>query len=88
MDKKQLYPIDCEIYLNPERQRKSGTRASKDWVYRNPFGRDHGRVIFCPTIRRMHDKTQVIPLTSGDTLLTRLTHSMLVMLGGVGSSTL
>lgn len=46
MDKKQLYPIDCEIYLNPERQRKSGTRASKDWDYRNPFGRDHGRVIF------------------------------------------
>lgn len=24
------------------------------------------RVIFCPAIRRMHDKTQVIPLTRGD----------------------
>lgn len=79
MDKKKLYPIDWRKYLEPERQRKSGSHASKDWDYRNPFESDLGRVIFCPAIRRMHDKTQVIPLTSGDTILTRLTHSMQVM---------
>ena len=79
MDKKLLYPIDWEKYLKPERQRKSGTHATIDWDYRNPFESDLGRVIFCPAIRRMHDKTQVIPLTSGDTILTRLTHSMQVM---------
>lgn len=74
-----MYKIDWEKYLNPERQRKSGTHATIDWDYRNPFESDLGRVIFCPAIRRMHDKTQVIPLTSGDTILTRLTHSMQVM---------
>ena len=79
MDKKTLYPIDWDKYLKPERQRKSGTHASIGEDYRNQFESDLGRVIFCPAIRRMHDKTQVIPLTSGDTILTRLTHSMQVM---------
>ena len=79
MDKKALYPIDWEKYLKPERKRASGTHASVEWDTRNQFESDFGRVIFCPAIRRMHDKTQVIPLTSGDTILTRLTHSMQVM---------
>ena len=46
---------------------------------RNPFEVDFGKVVFCPALRRMHDKTQVIPLSSGDCVLTRLTHSMHVM---------
>ena len=46
---------------------------------RNPFEVDFGKVVFCPALRRMHDKTQVIPLSSGDCILTRLTHSMHVM---------
>lgn len=79
MDKKDLYPIDWEKYLKPERRRRSETQASIGWDSRNQFESDLGRVIFCPAIRRMHDKTQVIPLTSGDTILTRLTHSMQVM---------
>ena len=79
MDEKELYPINWDKYLSPERLRKSGTHASVDWDLRNPFESDLGRVIFCPALRRMHDKTQVIPLTSGDTILTRLTHSMMVM---------
>ena len=82
MDKNSLYPIDWEKYLQPERQRKSGTHASCGHDTRNQFESDFGRVVFCPAIRRMHDKTQVIPLTSGDTILTRLTHSMQVMNGG------
>lgn len=78
-DKKDLYPIDWDKYLKPNRQRSSGTHAQEGWDCRNQFESDLGRVIFCPAIRRMHDKTQVIPLTSGDTILTRLTHSMQVM---------
>lgn len=79
MEKKEYYPINWEKYLIPERQRQSGTHANEGWDSRNQFESDLGRVIFCPSIRRMHDKTQVIPLTSGDTILTRLTHSMQVM---------
>lgn len=79
MDGKELYPINWEKYLRPERKRQSGTQASVGLDSRNQFESDLGRVIFCPAIRRMHDKTQVIPLTSGDTILTRLTHSMQVM---------
>ena len=79
MEDNQLYPINWKLYLNPVRKRQSGTYASIGWDKRNQFESDLGRVIFCPAIRRMHDKTQVIPLTSGDTILTRLTHSMQVM---------
>lgn len=79
MNKKELYVIDWDKYLKPERQRPSGTHAQAGWDSRNQFESDFGRVVFCPAIRRMHDKTQVIPLTSGDTILTRLTHSMQVM---------
>lgn len=46
---------------------------------RNPFESDFGRVIFSPATRRMHDKTQVFPLTSDDNTHSRLTHSMEVM---------
>ena len=79
MEEKRLYKIDWELYLQPKRQRQSETQASIGWDNRNQFESDFGRVVFCPAIRRMHDKTQVIPLTSGDTVLTRLTHSMQVM---------
>lgn len=75
----EMYAIDWEKYLRPDRKRQSGSKASVDWDSRNQFESDFGRVVFCPAIRRMHDKTQVIPLTSGDTILTRLTHSMQVM---------
>lgn len=79
MEEDKLYKIDWELYLQPKRWRPSGTHATKEWDSRNQFESDFGRVVFCPAIRRMHDKTQVIPLTSGDTILTRLTHSMQVM---------
>lgn len=46
---------------------------------RSQFESDYGRVLFSSAIRRMHDKTQVIPLTNGDSVLTRLTHSIQVM---------
>ena len=68
MDEKDVFAIDWDKYLKPDRKRLSGSHASVDWDTRNPFESDLGRVIFCPAIRRMHDKTQVIPLTSGDTI--------------------
>jgi len=58
--------------------RLNGTSgAGKD--IRNAFESDYGRVIFSPAIRRMHDKTQVFPLSDDDNIHTRLTHSQEVM---------
>ena len=71
--------IDWQTYLSPLRVFETDSTAGKGADLRNAFDCDLGRVIFCPAIRRMHDKTQVIPLSGGDTVLTRLTHSMQVM---------
>ena len=46
---------------------------------RNEFESDFGRIIFSPAVRRMHDKTQVFPLTTDDNIHSRLTHSLEVM---------
>lgn len=46
---------------------------------RNDFESDFGRIIFSPAVRRMHDKTQVFPLTTDDNIHSRLTHSLEVM---------
>ncbi|MDL2313000.1 dNTP triphosphohydrolase [Bacteroidales bacterium OttesenSCG-928-B11] len=64
-------------YLNAGRLRPS-TRT-KELDSRNEFESDLGRVIFSPAIRRMHDKTQVFPLTDNDNIHSRLTHSLEVM---------
>lgn len=61
--------------LSSERLRQS--QRSED--ARNEFDSDYGRVLFSPAMRRMHDKTQVFPLTSDDNIHSRLTHSMEVM---------
>ncbi|HXS58677.1 MAG TPA: dNTP triphosphohydrolase [Hanamia sp.] len=64
-------------YLNSSRLRTSTRNIAGD--PRNEFESDLGRVIFSPAIRRMHDKTQVFPLTTDDHIHSRLTHSMEVM---------
>lgn len=46
---------------------------------RNAFESDYGRVVFSSACRRLHDKTQVFPLTTDDSIHSRLTHSMEVM---------
>jgi dGTPase len=51
----------------------------KDTDPRNDFESDFGRTIFSAAVRRMHDKTQVFPLSGDDNTHTRLTHSMEVM---------
>lgn len=71
--------FDWGKYLSHDRQRKEMESLGSSNDYRACFESDLKRVLFCPALRRMHDKTQVIPLSNGDTLLTRLTHSMQVM---------
>jgi len=69
--------MDWKKLINSERLRKSTIKVGQD--PRNQFESDYGRLIFSPAIRRMHDKTQVFPLTTDDNIHTRLTHSMEVM---------
>ncbi len=67
--------MDWKNLLNNTRLRQS--KRGKD--ARNDFESDFGRIIFSSAMRRMHDKTQVFPLTSDDNIHSRLTHSMEVM---------
>jgi dGTPase len=69
--------MNWDNLLSVERRRKSKRDHAND--PRNEFESDFGRVIFSPAVRRMHDKTQVMPLTTDDNIHTRLTHSMEVM---------
>jgi len=69
--------MNWEAYLNPSRLRLTTRNTELD--ARNEFESDMGRIIFSPAIRRMHDKTQVQPLTSDDNIHSRLTHSLEVM---------
>lgn len=43
MDKQEVFAIDWGKYLNPDRQRPSGTHASIDWDYRKQFESDLGQ---------------------------------------------
>ncbi|UJP66939.1 dNTP triphosphohydrolase [Mongoliitalea daihaiensis] len=61
-------------FLCSERIKKSSRKKGKD--PRNEFESDTGRITFSPAIRRMHDKTQVFPLTTDDNIHSRLTHSL------------
>ncbi len=69
--------MDWEKYLNGHRLRPTTRVQGID--NRNEFESDFGRVIFSPAVRRMHDKTQVQPLTTNDNIHSRLTHSLEVM---------
>lgn len=76
-----MYQIDWDKYLIATRERQSttGNYDATGADKRNAFESDLGRVYFSSALRRMHDKTQVIPLTTGDYIHTRLTHSIEVM---------
>lgn len=43
---------------------------------RSPIESDYGRLVFSSAFRRLHDKTQVFPLTTNDNIHSRLTHSL------------
>ncbi|SNS73529.1 dGTPase [Ekhidna lutea] len=71
--------MNWKQFLNAERDRPSEREQDRKVDPRNEFESDFGRVIFSPATRRMHDKTQVFPLTTDDNIHSRLTHSMEVM---------
>jgi dGTPase len=66
--------MDWSKLLSTERIKRSETSD-----IRNQFESDFGRIIYSPALRRMHDKTQVFPLTTDDNIHSRLTHSNEVM---------
>jgi dGTPase len=71
-------------FLNNKRFRDSGTDGKRELLSdntdkRTPAESDFGRVVFSPACRRLHDKTQVFPLTTNDNIHSRLTHSLEVM---------
>lgn len=70
-----MYKIEWTKYLSEKRLKDSSVNPFP----RNSFESDFGRVAFSSALRRMHDKTQVFPLTNGDCIHTRLTHSIEVM---------
>lgn len=71
--------------LNSDRVRPSESVRDKFDV-RTPIESDFGRAIFSSASRRLHDKTQVFPLTTDDNIHSRLTHSMEVMNIGMSFS--
>lgn len=80
----KMYKIDWDKYLSSKRYREKSEfdehkKNDKDSDKRNAFESDFGRVAFSSALRRMHDKAQVMPLTTGDSVHTRLTHSIEVM---------
>ena len=67
--------MDWSKLLNSNRLRTSASKGKTNDP-RNEFESDYGRVVFSPAVRRMHDKTQVMPLSTDDNIHTRLTHSL------------
>lgn len=71
--------MDWKKYLSSVRMRKSSSNIDQRKEhndYRTDIESDFGRVIFSSACRRLHDKTQVFPLTTDDNIHSRLTHSM------------
>jgi deoxyguanosinetriphosphate triphosphohydrolase, putative len=88
MAKSTTYRIEWDKYLVNTRlrtSRKNKVTAEdiktnhESYDFRTDFDSDFGRVIFSSASRRMHDKTQVFPLSTDDNIHTRLTHSLEVM---------
>lgn len=68
-----------EKRLRPSNADPNRKEMSDKLDVRNHFESDFGRVVFSSASRRLHDKTQVFPLTTDDNIHSRLTHSMEVM---------
>ena len=59
---------------NTDERRKDSIKEKFD--NRTPIESDYGRLVFSSAFRRLHDKTQLFPLTQNDNIHSRLTHSM------------
>ncbi len=51
-------------------------RIPADAEDRTDYDKDYDRIVFSSAFRRLHDKTQVFPLSTSDYTRTRLTHSI------------
>jgi len=79
--------MSWERLLDPGRlhdRRGERPGGGRDEIGRSPFHKDHDRIVFAGSFRRLGRKTQVHPLTDNDHIHTRLTHSLEV--GCVGRS--
>lgn len=81
---------DCG-YLCVLRSRESNVDGKREQIsdgtdIRLATESDFGRVVFSAACRRLHDKTQVFPLTTNDNIHSRLTHSLEVMNMGLSFS--
>jgi dGTPase len=78
--------MSWERLLDPGRlhDRRTHPGGVRDEIGRSPFHKDHDRIVFAGSFRRLGRKTQVHPLTDNDHIHTRLTHSLEV--GCVGRS--
>lgn len=72
-----------EQLLSPRRLHDKRSTIGHE-MGRTPFHKDHDRIVFSGSFRRLGRKTQVHPLTENDHIHTRLTHSLEV--GCVGRS--
>ncbi|MFP5301680.1 deoxyguanosinetriphosphate triphosphohydrolase [Cobetia sp. SIMBA_158] len=75
--------MSWERLLEPSRLHDAPGTVSRE-MGRTPFHKDHDRIVFAGSFRRLGRKTQVHPLTDNDHIHTRLTHSLEV--GCVGRS--
>ncbi|MBI2381689.1 MAG: deoxyguanosinetriphosphate triphosphohydrolase [Gammaproteobacteria bacterium] len=73
--------MSWEKLLSPKRH---GHADEEPTPGRSQYHKDHDRIVFCPSFRRLGRKTQVHPLALNDHIHTRLTHSIEV--GSVGRS--
>ncbi|HSH58031.1 MAG TPA: deoxyguanosinetriphosphate triphosphohydrolase [Halomonas sp.] len=79
--------MSWERLLDPSRlhdRRGERPGSGRNEIGRSPFHKDHDRIVFAGSFRRLGRKTQVHPLTDNDHIHTRLTHSLEV--GCVGRS--
>ncbi|GHE21409.1 deoxyguanosinetriphosphate triphosphohydrolase [Halomonas urumqiensis] len=79
--------MNWERLLDPGRlhdTRGKRPESGSGEIGRSPFHKDHDRIVFAGSFRRLGRKTQVHPLTDNDHIHTRLTHSLEV--GCVGRS--
>lgn len=76
-----------DYFLSEKRLRKhEGYLKNEKMTFdqRNSYESDFNRCVFSSACRRLHDKTQVFPLSKNDNVHSRLTHSLEVM--NVGES--
>lgn len=66
--------MDWQTLLNPNRF--GLTSGDDSECTRTPFHKDHDRVVFSNSFRRLERKTQVHPLSDNDHVHSRLTHSL------------